>query len=79
MRYSVTYDEIKDSVKVSGVCKKCGKRRTRTISDFQTVNPFNKNKDGIPKNAFEIRSELRDYINEEANKLREHFICASCS
>jgi len=76
MRY--TFDEIKDSLKVSGNCEKCGKYRTRTISDSQTVNPFNKNKDGIPKTVFEIRQELRVRILERAKELKEHFVCASC-
>lgn len=78
MNYSITYDEIRDSLKVSGICEKCGKKRTRTISDFQTLNPYNKNKNGSPKTAFEIREELRNSILEKANKLREHFICATC-
>jgi len=73
------FDEIKERRKVSGVCEKCGKRRSRIISDSQTVNPYNKNKDGLPKSFREIRSEVRDSVLKEANELREHFICATCS
>ena len=78
MRHTINFNEIKDSLKVSGICEKCGKRRTRTISDSQTVNPFNKNKNGFPKTSFEIREELRKSILEKAEKLKKHFICATC-
>ena len=78
MRHSISFDEIKDSLKVSGICEKCGKKRTRTVSDFQYLNPFNKDKEGFPKTAFKIREELRVSVLEKANKLKEHFICATC-
>ena len=31
------FEEIKYAVKVSGVCKDCGKKRTRTVKDYQTL------------------------------------------
>lgn len=76
MRY--TFDEIKDKLKVSGICGVCKKKRTRTVSDSQTLNPYNKNKNGLPKNAVEIRGELRATILKRINKLKKHFICATC-
>ena len=74
----INFNEIKDSIKVSGVCEECGKKRTRTISDFHTVNPFNKNEKGLPKTAFEIREELRKSVLEKAEELKKHNMCATC-
>lgn len=39
-----------------------GKRRTRREKFWQTLNPFNKNADGEPKTAQEIRVELAEKI-----------------
>lgn len=78
MRQSTTFDEIKDKIKVSGVCKKCGKKRSRTVSEFQTLNPFNKNENGSIKSVSEIRRELRISILKQSKKLLENFICATC-
>ena len=73
-----TFDEIKESKKVSGVCKKCSKRRTRTVSNSQTVNPYNRNKDGQPKLRHEIREEVSLATAKDAEELKSTFICASC-
>jgi hypothetical protein len=78
MRQKRTFDEIRDSVKVTGICKVCTKKCTRTVSDYQTLNPYNKNKNGQPKSAFEIRKEVEKSVSEKADKLRQHFICATC-
>ncbi len=78
MQYSITYDEVKEKQKVSGVCEKCGKKRIRTVSDSQTLNPFNRNKAGFSKTLWEIKAELRISIQEQVKKLKAHFICATC-
>ena len=76
MKY--TFNKIKVSSKISNVCKKCGKKRTRTISNYQTLNPFNKNKEGKLKNTSEIREELEISVSKKIQKLKKYFICASC-
>jgi len=35
-----------------------GKKRQKTRKFYQTVNPFNNNKDGSPKSESEIRTEI---------------------
>lgn len=73
MRMAVTFDEIKYRMSKMGKCK-CGKRLNRTRTFSQTINPWNKNKDGIPKNAIEINKELR----EEARNWKPEFVCRDC-
>lgn len=48
-------------IKIKGVRRwtENGKRRQETMVFSQTVNPFNKNADGFPKTASEIRAELQ--------------------
>ena len=74
----MTFNEIKSSRKVSGVCEKCGKRRTRTITESQTRNPFNKNKEGFIKSHVEIEREVIEMVAKRIACLQENFICASC-
>lgn len=40
-------------------CRVCGKKVTRSTTLSQTVSPFNKDADGQPKTAEQIRAELR--------------------
>jgi len=59
MRY--TYEKCSLSTSKSGKCAVCGKQVTRKTTVTHTINPFNKNADGIPKN----RSEVYDCVKAE--------------
>jgi hypothetical protein len=71
----VTFAVIRERAKKAGVCRECGKRCTRSKTFEQTVNPWNKNKDGSPKTPDEIRAELRVTVK---TWIGEAIICASC-
>lgn len=71
----VTFNVIKDRASKSGKCRECGKRCSRSKTFEQTLNPWNKNKDGQPKTTDEIRAELRVSVK---TWLGEAIICASC-
>lgn len=71
----ITFNVVKERAKKSGVCSECGKKRSRTKVFEQTLNPWNKSKDGNPKTPDEIRAELRAEVK---TWLGEAFICASC-
>lgn len=44
-----------------------GKRKRKQKKFSQTINPFNKNKDGLPKTKKEILIELKDRIEKWKN------------
>lgn len=52
------FKEIKASERIKTPCVECGKSVTRTVTEFQTVNPYNLNAKGAPKTEGEIRLEL---------------------
>ena len=69
------FQEVKLRGAKSGKCSVCGKRRQRSTTFSQTINPFNKNADGVPKTREEILAEL----NEEARLWKATpLVCASC-
>jgi hypothetical protein len=70
---TVRFDEIKCSSTRNGKCA-CGKRVTRSKTFYQTVNPYNRNKDGSPK----TRNEVWDSVREEARNWNPVFICKKC-
>jgi predicted HNH restriction endonuclease len=37
-----------------------GKKHQQTKKFYQTINPWNLNKDGLPKSRFEIEKEIRE-------------------
>ena len=57
------FEKVGRKISKSGPCAKCGKRAKRTEEFFQTINPWNKNNDGMIKSRNEINDELRDNIN----------------
>ena len=73
MRVSYTFDEVKRKVAKTGKCS-CGKRLSRSTTFSQTVNPYNKNKDGFPKTRAEIYMEL----HQEAEEWQPVFVCSKC-
>lgn len=58
MRITTTYDRITHRSRKSFTCTVCGKRGVRSTTFGQTVNPFNRDKDGLLKTVSQIESEL---------------------
>lgn len=52
------YREVWISGRKAGVCAVCGKNAARSKKFYQTVNPYNKNKDGSLKTETQIRKEI---------------------
>lgn len=57
-------------------CMKCGKKLRRQRTFWQTLNPFNRRPDGLPKSRADILKELQSEI--EAWK-QEPEVCQACS
>jgi hypothetical protein len=55
----ISFEEISLKSTRRGTCSSCGRRTSRVFKVWQTLNPFNKNKDGVPKSRGEIYTELR--------------------
>lgn len=67
------FQEVSRTARRTIRCAKCGKRRTRQRTFTNTINPFNKNADGIPKDWSEV---ARDVAAEAA--AWQPTVCASC-
>ncbi len=42
MRIATTFDEVAVRATKSGICPACGKRATRSMKFWQTINPWNR-------------------------------------
>ena len=74
MKTHYVFDSIKLKSIKAGVCK-CGKKLKRSKTFEQTINPYNRNSQGLPKNSVEINIELK----QEAENWKPNFICNNCS
>lgn len=75
----INFEVIKYKEKVKGICVKCGKKKQRMIKAEQTVNPFNKDEAGNPKNKFEVqKSTLDEMLKRRDRFIKEGFICSTC-
>jgi hypothetical protein len=75
MLTQTTYQKVGFFSEKSGKCIKCGKRRQRRKEFYQTINPFNKNREGLPKTREEIYREL---LVEKEDWQKEPIICNKC-
>ena len=71
----VSFDEIVLRVRRNGKCGRCGKRTRRTRKFWQTMNPFNRNADGLPKTRIEILKELDAAVKVAAHEV---LLCSEC-
>ena len=71
----VTFGEIQLKGRKSGKCIKCGKKRLRSTTFYQTLNPFNKNKNGEVKSRHQIMKEL---IIERSKWMKGKITCERC-
>lgn len=63
----IVFDEVR--IKAKRAWKENGKKRQETKFFSQTINPFNKNAQGLMKTRDEIMAEL---YTEKAEWLRKH-------
>ncbi|MBY6273545.1 MAG: hypothetical protein CW346_15210 [Bacillaceae bacterium] len=71
----VTFEVVRLYGRKQVKCQNCGRRVTRSKEFSQTINPFNKNADGEPKNRYEITAELRQ---EREEWLKQPELCRRC-
>jgi hypothetical protein len=60
LRIVTTYDAVTWPVTKTFTCRVCGKPGRRSKTFRQTLNPFNRNTAGQPKNVPEINAELKE-------------------
>lgn len=65
---TVVFDSVKLRETVNYICTGCGKKRSKIVSTEYTVNPFNKNADGVPKSRQEVADDVRE---EQARRVAE--------
>lgn len=56
------YPEIKSCTRLKRRCE-CGRVFQKTITECQTVNPYNRGKDGQPKTADQIKFEIDSAVD----------------
>lgn len=78
MEMGMFYDELECSVKLTDVCKKCGKEASRIVSHAQSLTHSDRRKDIALKNDREIGKKLREFVAKDVKRLKKHFICGSC-
>ena len=76
---TINFDEIKQKRTINGLCTSCLKKRTRTITEEQTINPFNKNTDGTVKTRHEVVVSVQIGLEKRIDRfLTEGFLCRKC-
>ncbi len=79
MMVRTTFDEVRRPVTFTGKCTACGKRLVRKTTVWQTVNPYNRNSDGVPKSSEEIMRELHVEAAHWIADMTARARCSKCS
>lgn len=71
----ISFQQVKLSGSKSGTCPTCGKKVTRRKTVTQTVNPFNRNADGVPKTQEEVQASVREALKAWKEQPAYHAKC----
>lgn len=71
----VNYERVSVKGYKQGKCVVCGKHCKRTEEFFQTLNPWNKDKNGEPKTREQIYKELTQKVKEWEKAPIHHVKC----
>lgn len=75
----VTFAAYGRSASCTFQCKSCQKeKRKRTFRVEMTVNPYNTNADGAPKQATQVSQEAQAAANLERDEFLVYPLCKSC-
>ena len=73
------FEEVAEKQKITVCCSVCQKKMQRTVVSSQTVNPFNKNKNGRPKTYREVVASAKKNLPEKVNQaLAKTYLCQKC-
>lgn len=75
---TVVFDSVKRSRKVNYICTRCNKKRTKIVSTEYTVNPFNKNSQGIPKTYQEVTNDVWEEQAKRIASVEKGDKCNKC-
>lgn len=79
MRMRVTFDEISRADTIHAKCDRCGGKAQRTIRVTHTVNPYNRNADGVPRTPEEVLAQVKDVLAFKVKQIRASGItCRKC-
>jgi len=73
-----SFQGYKGRKSVSYVCATCGKKRSKTFTVEHTVNPYNKDENGVPKQAARVQADAIADAAAEATAFLRMPLCSKC-
>ncbi|MBP2581860.1 hypothetical protein J3A78_002338 [Streptomyces sp. PvR006] len=73
------FEQVPLTAKKSVPCTICGKQVRRQCTFMQTISPFNKHPDGIPKSRIDILQELKAQANKWETAAETHPKCEAAA
>jgi ribosomal protein L44E len=74
----IVFEPVKLRMSVGYKCTSCGKHRVKSVRVEHTVNPFNRNTDGLPKTRQEVYEDVKREFNDRVEKVMVGIICSKC-
>ena len=75
---TINFEPIGAKKTLKFTCLDCGKKKQRVIKEEQTVNPYNKNENGITKTEEEVIKSVGDKLFERCMTFEKEPFCSSC-
>lgn len=74
-----TFGELSSKRTLRLKCTKCGKKFQTTVRAYQTINPFNRDKNGMPKSADQIIKENDESVDLQVKQIFDKgATCLNC-
>jgi len=76
----VTFQEVRAGQEVHTFCRECRKPLKRKISEWRTLNPYNRTADGAIEDRSIILDEIGAKLTKRASEMeRDGVICRDCA
>ena len=76
---TIRFQQITRSRKLSLRCLGCNKRMTRTVTVMNTVNPYNRDENGIVRSPQQVHGCVLKQLEQEAQALTAKGVrCRAC-
>jgi uncharacterized metal-binding protein YceD (DUF177 family) len=75
----IRFAQVKRSTKLMLKCSRCSGRVTKTVSVMHTVNPFNRDENGLVKSYERVDADVRQQLFRDVDAVKaDPPLCAKC-
>lgn len=74
----IVFEVVKRTQSVKYNCRGCNKPRTQVAKVENTINPYNRNAQGVPKSREEVLADVCAELKRRVHAIENGGVCSKC-